>query len=202
MDKKVEQIILGSLCGDGGVYKYPNYKNCLFREKHSIKQCDYLLWKAKQLQNEFKIWNHYSNYFHNFKNKKYNGFYQAIVIRTNFDKRLNKYRELVYPSGKGNKVISLKLLNKLTWLGIAVWYIDDGSYNYFYPNGSVAISCNKLYLDTIIKFFKTKDFNFKKCKRYVYLNIKESKKFIQRIKYYVLEMPKDIQYKLGLDKFK
>lgn len=199
MDKKVEQIILGSSCGDGRITKN-NRLNSFFIEGHRINQQDYLIWKAKYVQKELNIRLWCENRFY----KKKNQYKKEIYIRTNADKRLNKLHKLVYPTGKGYKVISMKLLNKLTWFGIAIWYLDDGCYSYQFPTGYINLHCNKLYLNNIIKFFKQKKFIFKKIKNRhgIRLNTKDSKRFIKKVKPYIKKMPKNMWYKLGNDKIK
>jgi len=122
------QLILGSLMGDARLEcrskeiraKY----TARLRIHQSDKQKDYVFWKYKNLKNLIskgprftKVWHdplrnkdHYSWYFHTQSNET------PGVIHKLF------YRN-------GVKILPEKLLNSLEPLGLAVWYMDDGSNN-------------------------------------------------------------------------
>ena len=202
-----EQVLLGSLLGDGNLRKRrksngdnENDKYPQFREAHHRRQEQYLNWKLNILSQ-----------FLNFKIHKYPN---HIHIRSLTNPLLNAYYYLFYSNRK--KVITREILNMLEPLGIAVWYCDDGSFGY--QNNTSRLSTynyltegNKLIID----WFKLKyDINFKLLKEIkkssakalklgfpitywsIRLNVKDTKKFIELIKPYV---PECMGYKLGLD---
>ena len=100
-----EQILMGSLLGDGCLRKYVLTQ---YRETHSLKQKDYLIWKKNILAlphspfSEDKICR-----------------YETLSLL-----QLNKYYYMFYQNGK--KVVTKEILDKLEPLGLAVWYMDDG----------------------------------------------------------------------------
>lgn len=122
------QLILGSLMGDARL----ECRSKSIRAKHtarlrvhqSDKQKDYVFWKYEQLKNLVskgprftKVWHdpkrnkdHYSWYFH-----------------TKSSEELGLIHRLFY--GKGVKVLPEKLLDLLEPVGLAIWYMDDGSNN-------------------------------------------------------------------------
>ena len=135
-DQESYQILIGSLLGDAGLVK-PG-KNVIFREKHCIKQKDYLLWKRELLNKIVPTKLIYS------KNQP--------MIYSGALKRLNKIYEMFYPNGK--KIIREGILEELNFLGLAVWYMDDGSYNK--QNKCINISTDCLNLKTISDWFNQK----------------------------------------------
>jgi len=112
----VEQVLIGSLLGDGTVY-IPDL-NARFSEAHNLDQSDYLIWKAKILSRLFggKIYE-YPNL-------------NRIEFVSRTSPLLTEIRKRWYPNGK--KVVSEMDLKNLDALGLAVWYQDDGCYN---PHG-------------------------------------------------------------------
>lgn len=118
LSSNVEQVLLGSLCGDGGLYKHTGYSGVCFVEYHNIKQSKYLFWKKEFLEQEFNI---------NIRKRK--GYNQVILCSSYAHSILIDYHKLFYPSGKGHKIILTKILNKLNPLGLAIWYQDDGTFN-------------------------------------------------------------------------
>lgn len=114
--EEIEQVLLGSLFGDGSLKKPLN--DVKFTETHSIKQKDYLLWKKDILSNLFI----FSERLYKRKNS------QEIIICSHQSELLNSYFSSFYPEGKGHKVCSLEMLNRLKPLGLAIWYMDDGCF--------------------------------------------------------------------------
>ena len=48
--EKTMQVLYGSLLGDGSLQKNTLNSNAFFQEGHSIKQEEYLIWKANNLE--------------------------------------------------------------------------------------------------------------------------------------------------------
>jgi len=51
--------------------------------------------------------------------------YPAVQWTTPVDKRLNYHHQDFYVDGK--KIVKRSVLNRLTVLGLALWFLDDGS---------------------------------------------------------------------------
>ena len=122
------QLILGSLMGDARL----ECRSKSIRAKHtarlrvhqSDKQKNYVLWKYRQLKNLVlkgprftKVWHdarrnrdHYSWYFH-----------------TQSSEALGLVHKLFYQNGV--KVVPWEAVNFIGPLGLAIWYMDDGSNN-------------------------------------------------------------------------
>ena len=196
-----EQILLGSLLGDGCIHK-DKLNRYAYREAHSLKQKDYLLWKNKYLNFNFR---YIQNFWWINKGNKY----------------FKYYYDLFYPNNK--KIVTREILNKLGMLGLAIWFLDDGSYNYWNDNITIQTQSFGLEGNKIIQqYFKEKwdidckvqKINLKKDEMYInnkrvkhfkkqfyiiIINKENTKKFIKIIKSYILQIPSMI-YKIGLDK--
>ena len=120
INSDTEQVLLGSVLGDGSLClntKYSN-SNAYFSEAHSLKQKDYLLWKDEYL----KCFNTIIEY--GSKTLKSNQkVYSQVRLRSKSNATLTKYYKDFY--FKHIKLVTQKILNKLKPLGLAVWYMDD-----------------------------------------------------------------------------
>ena len=77
----IEQCIIGSMFGDGNLVKNKGKKTKVrFRESHSLKQRDYLLWKKDILSEEFIVKEYLTSY--------------STVIYTNGSDLLEEYYTL------------------------------------------------------------------------------------------------------------
>jgi len=193
MNKTTEQAILGSMCGDG----YIRHNNPRYEEVHSIKQRDYMLWKADILSNLNPRVDEFSSF-----DKRYDKYYDKIRMLI-FDKKLfSKFRSMFYVNDCGYKTISEDILDKINELGLAVWYMDDGCYHY--ENNIVSLYSRMHDIDSqynIQRFLKNR-FNiecivddFYKYK-YIRLNRESTDNFLNIVRKYV---PECMNYKLGLD---
>ena len=88
---------------------------------HCAKQVDYMLWKAALLRNylEFNPPREY-----NYLMKKTGKYYPSVYISSKRSFQLSTVYSRFYQFRK--KQLSRKLLNRLTPLGLAIWYMDDG----------------------------------------------------------------------------
>lgn len=189
--KEKRQLLLSMAIGDG----YLN-NNGYLSIRHCVKQKDYLEWKMRLLKPSINTTDVYY--------VKNNG-YGAYEFRTYTHKFIKMYRKVLYPQGK--KKISRKILNKLTPLGLSIWYMDDGGLSQKKRKGEVY--ANELVLNThiskednqiIIDYFKDVwDINFTQVKnRGLYrlrCGTKEARKFIEIVKPYVSKV-KSMEHKL------
>ena len=199
-NEEQKQILLGSLLGDGCIYKdkYDCYRYTIL---HSNKQKDYLLWKNSYLN--FHLYLHKVN--KTIKNYKYKLCHYEI---SKYNSSFKNYYNLFYPNGK--KIVIREILDVLKPIGIAVWFMDDGSYSY--SNNIIMIYTNSFTLNEcnlIKKWFKER-FNIEcrvqriiqtinKNNQYILrFNVINTQKFIEMIKSYVLQIP-SMTYKIGLD---
>lgn len=174
-----EQVILGGLLGDLYCVITATGKNAKLEGAHCKEQAEYLFWKLSLLR---------SLSFHIRKNK-----FNAVCFESRSYPCLNYYRDLFY--GGGKKAINLNILNNLNKLGIAIWYMDDGSYNKrdknccLHTNGftyqeNLLIKRwfeNKWNISPKIYMRRSFKNNYKKVWYYLSFNVNETKKFIALI---------------------
>ncbi|MDK2821847.1 MAG: recombination protein RecA [Clostridia bacterium] len=112
LTKEQRQIIIGSLLGDGSI----NLEN-VFLITQSDKQKEYLDWKVKKLGS---IIMRNPKAYH-----RKNGLTQWHIHSIKHPE-IEEIRNKVYINGQ--KTLG-KWINELNELGLAVWYMDDGSFN-------------------------------------------------------------------------
>lgn len=184
-------LLVGMLLGDA----YLTKTGCL-GIGHSIKQKDYLLYKKDRLKYFFTF-----SYTERYcgENKQY----LECFIRSNITPYLKLMRKIWY---KPNKVLSKKMVYKISEEGLAYWYLDDGSL-LFQRDKEKKIESRKGYLNTqgfsyeenvlLQEVLKNKfDINTKihKDGKYfrLYLNSNELRKLLKIISPYI---PKSMKYK-------
>lgn len=181
------QIIIGSLLGDGSIVRKST--NCIFTINHSLVQKDYLLYKKELLEKEGLCIKH-KELQHNYGNSVING----RLIKDNGQIRLytqqnvafNKYRDEWY-NPKKEVPDSIYELNAL---GLAIWYMDDGTYHY--PTG-LYLSTNGFNHESQLKLVDMLQNNFdikanihkNKDKEIIYIAQKSKEPFLNIIKPYV-----------------
>lgn len=131
-----EQVILGSILGDGTITKYiktgdtKKWTNSKLEFTHCEKQKDYAIYKKSLLEsNGLKCkdvrFRHKSTRVKSIiKGKVVNGTSQYQVY-TKKTPSLNKYRDMFY--GKQSVKFINRYIYKLNRLGLAIWFMDDGS---------------------------------------------------------------------------
>lgn len=156
MNKDEKATLIGLVLGDGYINCSKNkkiYINSSINFQHSIKQKEYLEWKASLLH---KIFGGNKPRVVEFNNNGYPGVRMCKANR--YFRVLHKY---LYRNGR--KTIPLKALNRLTPLALAIWWMDDGCLFAKKRNGK--IHAWELYLNTyltdeenqvIIDYFKEK----------------------------------------------
>ena len=109
------QVVLGGLMGEGNLSpsRIKGSLGTRFRMGHGAKQLDYLDWKASLFGNIGQSRR---------VNAKGAGFVDLTPLP-----ELAELREAVY-WGDGKKTLSYEYLKALTPLALAVWYMDDGSF--------------------------------------------------------------------------
>ena len=113
------QIIIGSLLGDGHISKYKDNVNSKLIIKHSYKQKPYSRYKKYLLSLENLTISQYdSKYFDTRNNKNY---YSTCISTSNSN--FNILRDSWYKEGK--KIIPRDII--LSQLSLAIWFMDDGT---------------------------------------------------------------------------
>lgn len=153
MSKREQRgMIAGMILGDGSLQKREMYKNPVIRINHSIKQRQYLLWKVSLLQALF----HYPlESSIRYKDITVRGNeYKVCMFNSRVSSKLKTIYRIAYKNGK--KVISQELLELLTPLGLALWYMDDGCCNIgnrtvslsTYCTLDEALTCQRYFINT------------------------------------------------------
>ena len=189
-----EQVILGGILGDSSFRHYNNkeYSNGIIM-RHSLKQKDYVKYKNKLL-GELVI--HYKEYEAQNSYKK-----EKVEAWTYSNQAISKIYQLC--TKDNHKYITKEWLEKLNWLGIAIWYMDDGSLNVGTKNPSIYFHTegySKEENETIINFFSHIGIKayLRRYKTYYFVAIStnDSNKIWENIKTFI---PDSMQYKLPLE---
>lgn len=204
-----EQIILGSILGDGCIHNYKRPENTkkllnsYLGIVHGIKQEDYIRYKKELLEKEgLKC---YINFVDGSKIAPH--YIKGILIKENGSFHLktqrnvvfNKYRDMFYFGNLKRKRIN-KYLYKLNPLGLAIWFMDDG-----FKTGKTFKLCTNSYsfkevklLQKILKHNFNLDTTIQKSNLnhpILYIRSKSSEIFRNLISPYVCE---SMQYKIAI----
>lgn len=198
-----EQIILGSILGDGSIAKHRNPQNSkeilnsYLIMVHGIKQLSYLKYKKSLLEKEgirctIKERKTYKPHYIKGIEVKEKGSFELKTIR-NYS--FNRYRNLFY---KDKKYIN-RYIFKLGALGLSIWYMDDGCY----CNNSIHLYTNCFSLKDDLLLLKVLKHNFNieaslhktsNIGRSIYIKAKSRKLFLDIVNPYICE---SMRYKIG-----
>lgn len=201
INRKGRDLLIACSLGDGCINKLGQL---MFN--HSWKQYEYSMWKYKLLKKNGIKLGKISRFEGSNGYLKYTIQYRYRTSVTMFNKVL---RRVMYDGS--SKQYKLKLLNRLSPQGLAIWFMDDGAllrrkykgqYKGFYLRMSTY--CSSEQADEIIKYFNTKwdIYPTKICehsKNNLYtinFGAKEGKKLIEIIKPY---MCPSLMYKVIYD---
>jgi hypothetical protein len=205
---ELDGMIYGMILGDGHIRKPSSSGTCNFVLHHSTKQKDYVLYKLNLLQ---EISHVKFNYWEKNQNNKNGKMYRSIYAQSNFLAYFKKLRNKFY-NKNNKKILNKKILNKLTPLGLSLWWFDDGCL-YINRGKSNKIE-RRAFLatqnfsekenDLIVNYF-LKNWKIKVVKRqhptskqfYISFPIPEFEKFVNIIKNYSIP---SMEYKLNLKK--
>lgn len=119
LTKKQQDIIIGSLLGDGCLERNGNHVR--LRIGHGAVQKEYLFWKYKELKNLSTGTPRYV-IMHRKANDK---FYESWHFSTYSDKSLERFWEIFYRNGTKRVPDNVEELLRSS-LSLAVWFMDDG----------------------------------------------------------------------------
>lgn len=118
LSKEQKSLLIGLLIGDGTISS-----NFVFKLSHSVEQREYLEWKVKLLD-KFQIKNNGIKEY--ISTCGYNIGKGVLYSQMSVIPTIKALRRTVYIP---KKTITRKLLNWITPLEIAIWYMDDGHIN-------------------------------------------------------------------------
>ena len=131
LTKIEEQVVYGGLLGDGWLtYAHELYNSPGFDFCHSLKQLKYAQYKAsllKDLDVRERIRTNVNSY---------GGTLVSECTKAN--PALTEAKSVCYKDG--NKLVTAEWLQKLDWLGFAIWYMDDGYRNTSAKNNSIGMA--------------------------------------------------------------
>lgn len=115
-----EELAYASLMGDGWIVK----KGSHFHFTQCCKNFEYVDFIASLFE-RYWIIKKYKRYFYN---PKYQKNYCQMGFRTNSYPYFKHLRTKVFYKN-GKKEVNQRILSKITPLGLAIWYMDDGTFN-------------------------------------------------------------------------
>lgn len=185
------QFIMGTLLGDGHITPISPH----LRVSQCFEQEEYVDWKF----NLIKDWVRPSGVYYEQSNKLNGKHFIQIRFDTYSHPEFKFYRNLFYPDGV--KIIPDQVLSELQPFGIAVWFMDDGSY--MKEKGNVRIHTAGFTIqdnEKLVEWFASK-FGIvchlgKISRGYPVLTFysKEADKFIDLVKPYIIP---SMLYKIG-----
>ncbi len=189
LNKRQKEILIGLILGDGHLEKLYTPTLGRLKVEHSYKQKDYVNW----LYEEFRNWVRSEP-----KSKKknvWNKIYQNYGFLTYGHRLLGEFQEKFYREGK--KIVPNDLEKNITPLGLAIWFMDDGSIKSKSHKG-IFLNTQGFRENSVIKLQQMLQNKFgiksttKKDKngKQIYLGGKSGEKFIALIKPHIISSMK------------
>lgn len=213
--KEKKSFLIGMNLGDSYLCKHPKGKNYYIVCTHNPKQYDYLSWKMENIkENLNKDYSIHSSKTH-FSGKalhKGNIGKEYLMYRgvSRTHTLITKIRKEMYDEN-GKKIVTREILNQLTPLGLAIWYMDDGNLAYRKnDNGSIKSRNVTLHIQgfdsksqyNIVNYFKESlgvecKLHKARDKYKLWMNTPNSIKFLKIVAPYV-DMVECMRYKIDL----
>lgn len=202
LTKEQKQLLVALLIGDGTISN-----NNVFKLSHAPEQLEFLQWKIKQLNLVGLATNGVKTYT---SSCGYNKGLGVIYTQIPINPTIKALRRTVY---KPKKSFTQSLLDWLTPLGLAIWYMDDGLINVntsklrtsIQHTVKISTCADKETVDMMIRYFKetwqVKFRPFKERGKYYSLassTEEDCMKFIGIIRPYILQVP-SMLYKIRAD---
>lgn len=199
LSQEQRSVITGSLLGDGTMRVGKGARNANLKIEHGLEQKEYVEWKYHILA-PFVFTVPRLSYRYTENRKKYPKSWWFRTVRHPLFTEI--YRRFYVTDGyrNGRKIIPDSIRQELDPMALAIWIMDDGSYQ----KGRVDISTYSFSIENIIllqkcmekKFHVTMRFFNDRGKGYrMYANKKESGKLIQIIRPFIISC---LKYKIGL----
>lgn len=186
----MNDVLVGSLLGDGSISRCGRGLRYECEQKESMKE--YVEWLSREM-NEYGLKIGERN-----RTRKLNGYewkYKSYRVISKSHKDIKLAREMFYPEGR--KTVTEEWLGMLTPKSLAVWYMDDGSYDY--NKNTIQIRTDSFtlkehhliqnYFNNIhdIQISIAKYGKGKNKKYYLYFPRHEAKKFLEITHHYILK---------------
>ena len=162
LTERQKQIILGSLFGDGSLCIQPSSWNALFHTGCSEKNKEYLFWKYEELKS--------TGLFKGPPKPTNSHGYPGWRLRSIQHPVLTKWYDFFYSNKR--KIATKEALDMLDELGLAVWWMDDGSYGRYLSTYCFTYEENSLIRDWIEGKWGVK-FTLKRQRNYWYLSLRK-----------------------------
>ena len=120
LSAKQKDVLIGLLLGDGHIELSPNRKSARLRVEYSVKNSDYVEYLHQIFKNLVRM---------NPRTRTVKGFgknFDRVGFTTLSLPGFLNFRDLFY-QGK-TKIVPSNIADLLTSFGLAVWFMDDGSY--------------------------------------------------------------------------
>lgn len=141
LTQRQKEIIYGSLLGDAG-----RMSSSSLKMKQSTKQRDFLMWKFNELQEHISLNSlKQEEYF----DKRFNNTYHFIRFYTNANTEIETILSQFYINNV--KTVTQAVLNLLSPLSIAVWFMDDGTTDWGQRHDCNASPASRLCTDSFSK---------------------------------------------------
>lgn len=190
------QVLKGSLLGDMWIQPKEN-KNKTYSYSLNFEQSEfeYALWKAKMCGVPFS----FTKRKRYDKRTKKNYFSYGVHLTINKMVKRGLYNLFYQPI----KIVTNELLNSLTPLSIAIWYMDDGNMYYNGNNCHLTLSVNGFDFESkerIINYFKINyNINFKHASKAIRITSrKDVEKFMTIVEKFI---PKCMKRKIFKNQF-
>lgn len=193
-----QSVLIGSLLGDGTMRMGKRAINANFKVDHGLKQKEYVFWKYEILKN-FVTTSPKLSYRTDAKDQRYEKSWWFRTIRHPLF--TDMYYEYYTTEGYrcGTKIVPTGMYNSIDPLAIAVWIMDDGSYNqnkldistYSFTLQEVEFLCAILLkkFNILMSYHRDRDKGYR-----MYANMSETQKLVNLIQPYVIPT---MMYKTG-----
>lgn len=163
LTQKQKELIYGSLMGDG---KKVSVNAVGFG--HGKSQREYLMWKFNEL---YSVVSKNSLKRYTYLDKRYNTEGEEWRCYTHANSDIEIIINNFYKSGK--KEISKEILNNITPFGVAVWFMDDGTTDFYWntPKKPIVSFCTESFSQCSCELIK----NWFKEKYNISVTLKERK---------------------------
>lgn len=176
---RTRSILLGSILGDGSLKIAKAAKNANLQIRHSIKQKDYLLWKASEMSHHLSRPKSISEQINSSKTSVE---YQPHKIRY-CSKNLPSLTYLHHLVHKRKRIcIKRKWLNLMDPLALTVWWCDDGS---LIKNTRAGVFCTDGFLEKDVQVLQKYMKNIWKIETKIYSLNKIKKDGNERFRLYI-----------------
>ena len=196
---KQEEVIVGSLLGDGTMRIGKGCRNANFKVEHGLKQKELVDWKYQQLESLVFTGPRISYRYHNGGETYPKSWWFRTIRHPRMTEIYNEfYTGEQYRTGK--KIVPNSISKWFTPLALAVWIMDDGNYSKKAINISTySFSRNEVELLQLLleeKFGVTSNFHMDRDKGYrMTFRIRETAELINIIHPYIIP---SMMYKIGL----